>query len=249
MALEDKLEELKRGSLPEHVAIIPDGNGRWARARGLDRTAGHKQGGQAAEELIRFVARNLPIEYLTFFTFSTENWRRPEGEVSFLMNLLEDFLGEKRDELDEEGVRLRVIGRMDQLPNFVRRAVEKVCQQTAENGNLELVMALNYGGRQDILGAVNQLVERARSGELEGEVSEELFESCLQTAGLPHPDLLIRTSGELRISNFLLWQLAYTEFWITETLWPDFSPDHLIEALDDFVTRDRRYGRINKQLS
>ncbi len=248
MKLEDELGEVLADELPEHVAIIPDGNGRWAHNRGLERTKGHERGIERVEDLIEFTSNQLPIKYLTFYTFSTENWSRPDQEVDFLMTLLKDLLGEKGAELMENGVRLRVIGEIDDLPERTSRVVKSTVEMTADNEGLQLVMALNYGGRQEILDAARDLIERAARGDLTPEeFSEDLFKSHLFTAGIPDPDLLIRTSGERRLSNFLLWQLAYTEIWITNRLWPAFEPRHLLEAISDFQRRERRYGSVEKE--
>ncbi|MFP4136606.1 MAG: isoprenyl transferase [Candidatus Acetothermia bacterium] len=248
MTLEDELGEVKAGDLPEHVAVIPDGNGRWAHSRGLERTKGHKRGTRRAEDLIEFISANLPIKYLTFYTFSTENWSRPDREVEFLMTLLKDLLGEKGMKLLENDVRLRIIGEIDDLPDETSEVVKNTIDMTAENDGLQLIMALNYGARQEIIRAVRKLARRAASGELSPEeVTEDAFENHLFTAGIPDPDLLIRTSGERRVSNFMLWQLAYTEIWITNRLWPSFEPKHLLEALSDFQRRERRYGDVNSE--
>ncbi|MFP4202611.1 MAG: isoprenyl transferase [Candidatus Acetothermia bacterium] len=248
MTLEDELGEVKAGDLPEHVAVIPDGNGRWAHSRGLERTKGHKRGTRRAEDLIEFISANLPIKYLTFYTFSTENWSRPDREVEFLMTLLKDLLGEKGMKLLENDVRLRIIGEIDDLPDETSEVVKNTIDMTADNDGLQLIMALNYGARQEIIRAVRKLARRAASGELSPEeVTEDAFENHLFTAGIPDPDLLIRTSGERRVSNFMLWQLAYTEIWITNRLWPSFEPKHLLEALSDFQRRERRYGDVNSE--
>ena len=247
MKIDERLDEILKGELPEHVAVIPDGNGRWAHSRGLERTEGHREGTRRAEDLIEFVSKKLPIEYLTFYTFSTENWSRPESEVKFLMSLLKDLLGKRGRKLLKNDIRLRVIGNMDGLPNGTRRVVRRMVNKSETNSGLQLILALNYGGRQEILSAVKDLVSEALSGELTaGEISEEIFRSHLYTSDIPDPDLLIRTSGEKRISNFLLWQLAYTEIWITEEFWPSFSPEHLLDALSDFQQRERRFGRVDK---
>lgn len=248
MKLEDELQEVLAGKVPEHVAIIPDGNGRWAHNRGLERTKGHERGIERVEDLIEFISSELPIKYLTFYTFSTENWTRPEEEIEFLMTLLKDLLGEKGIKLLENDVRLRIIGEIDDLPERTAEVVKKTIDMTADNEGLQLIMALNYGGRQEILDAARDLVDRAAKGELPpDEFSEEIFRSHLFTAGIPDPDLLIRTSGERRLSNFMLWQMAYTEIWITNRFWPSFEPQHLLEALSDFQRRERRYGSVEKE--
>lgn len=247
MNLDERLEEIRAGKIPKHVAIIPDGNGRWADKRGLERKEGHKQGTDRAEDLIEFVSNQLPIKYLTFYAFSTENWSRPDEEVEFLMTLLKDLLGERGIKLLKNDIRFRVIGKVDDLPARTADVVRNTVDRTAENEGLELLMALNYGGRQEILNATRELMSRAIAGEIsEEQLSEELFHSHLFTSGVPDPDLLIRTSGERRVSNFMLWQLAYTEIWITNRLWPAFEPKHFLDALADFHRRDRRFGSVNK---
>lgn len=246
MNFEKTLEHVLENQLPEHVAIIPDGNGRWAHNRSLERTRGHERGTERAEDLIEFISEELPIKYLTFYTFSTENWSRPDEEVQFLMTLLKNLLGEKGMRLLKNDVRLRVIGKVDDLPDPTEQVVKNTMEATADNEGLQLIMALNYGGRQEILHATRELIGEASRGKLsEEDFSEELFASHLFTADVPDPDLLIRTSGERRISNFMLWQLAYTEIWITNRFWPSFEPKHLLEAIADFQRRERRYGRVS----
>ena len=248
MNLDKRLDDILEGKIPEHVAIIPDGNGRWAHNRGLERTEGHRRGTKRAEDLIEFVAESLPIKYLTFYTFSTENWSRPDSEVKFLMSLLKDLLGNRGGKLLKNDVRLRVIGNVAELPDRTAKVVEKTVEKSSDNEGLQLILALNYGGRQEILSATKQLISKVISGEISrDEVSEEVFQSHLYTSGIPDPDLLIRTSGERRISNFMLWQLAYTEIWITEAFWPSFDPQNLLEAISDFQQRERRFGRVNKR--
>ena len=247
MQIEEKIKKLNKQSLPDHVAVIPDGNGRWAKRQNLPRTQGHKKGAKAAEKLIRFVAQNLQVDYLTFFAFSTENWARPDREVDFLMELLEDFLKNNNEKLTKNDIRFKVIGDLTKVPKSIIDVINYVEQKTSGNENLQLNMALNYGGRQEILNATNRLISMAVSGELETEeIDEETFQSQLYTSGIPNPDLLIRTSGEKRLSNFLLWQVAYTEIWTSETLWPDFSPEEFTQALADYESRERRYGMIEK---
>jgi len=243
----ERLNEILEDELPRHVAIIPDGNGRWAHKRGLERTEGHKRGTERAEDLIEFIAENLPIKYLTFYTFSTENWSRPDSEVRFLMSLLKDLLGKRGSKLLKNDVRLRIIGDVDGLPERTARVVRNTMKKTSTNEGLQLILALNYGGRREILSAAKKLAARVTSGELSvEEITEEAFESSLYTSGIPDPDLLIRTSGERRISNFMLWQLAYTEIWITEEFWPSFKPENFLQAISDFQQRERRFGRVDK---
>ncbi len=240
------LEELKaRGNLPRHVAIIMDGNGRWAKARGVPRLVGHRAGRESVREAVRGCAA-LGVDVLTLFTFSTENWNRPAREVSALMTMLRRSLREEREELKANGVRLQVIGRLADLPLPVRHAIDETERYLAPCRGMLLNLALSYGGRLEIVEAVRALVGEGARGALEPEqVSEEQISSRLYTAGLPDPDLLIRTSGEMRISNFMLWQLAYTELWITDTLWPDFRRRHLFQAIADYQRRERRFGRVD----
>lgn len=227
---------------PVHVAIIMDGNGRWAQARGLPRTAGHKAGAEAVRRTIR-AAVELGVPYLTLFGFSSENWKRPKAEVGDLMGLLRFYLRSEIAELNAEGVRLRVIGERARLDRDITGLIEDAERLTAGNTRLNLTIALSYGGRQEILAAVRRLAEQAARGELSpADIDETRFEGELETAGLPDPDLLIRTSGEQRISNFLLWQMAYTELVFVDALWPDFGHAHLAGAIEDFRGRDRRFG-------
>lgn len=248
MNLDRRLDDILEGVIPTHVAIIPDGNGRWALSRGLERKEGHKQGTEMAEDLIEFISSELPIKYLTFYAFSTENWSRPDQEIDFLMTLLKDLLGERGMKLLDDDIKFRAIGNVEDLPTGTANVVRETVNRTANNEGLELIMALNYGGRQEILSATRKLISRATDGELsEEELSEELFQSYLFTPGIPDPDLLIRTSGERRVSNFMLWQLAYTEIWVTNRLWPAFKPEHFLEALADFQRRERRFGSVNEK--
>ncbi|MCC6348020.1 MAG: isoprenyl transferase [Candidatus Eisenbacteria bacterium] len=236
---------MDRGNLPRHVAIIMDGNGRWARARGVPRLMGHRAGRESVREVVRGCAA-LGIEVLTLYTFSVENWQRPPREVAALMTILRQTLKAERRELRERNVRLQVIGRVHDLPAPVREEIARTQEHLASNTGMLLNLALSYSGRAEIVDGVRRLLADARSHRLEpAKVDAELFGSYLYTAGLPDPDLLIRTSGEMRISNFLLWQLAYTELWITETLWPDFRRRHLFEAVAEYQTRDRRFGRTD----
>jgi undecaprenyl diphosphate synthase len=230
--------------LPTHVAVIMDGNGRWATGRGLPRVAGHREGVNAARGLVR-AADAVGLRFVTLYAFSTENWSRPEDEVSTLMRLLEEAIYRELPELMERNVRLRVIGRPTGVPAVVKRGIDHVVQQTSANTGLTVMMAFNYGGRDELLDAFRVLAGRVRTGELTPEeISEAHVSRALYTDGVPDPDLLIRTSGEMRISNFLLWQIAYTELWMTPTLWPDFGPGDLYRAIADFQRRDRRFGRV-----
>ena len=242
-----KLEKriLSKGSLPSHVAIIMDGNGRWAKRRGLPRIAGHRAAIKAVRDVVTGCG-NLHIDYLTLYTFSVENWKRPRREVNALMRFLGDTLKRETRELDRNNVRLRVIGRTEDLPESVVRELSRASVALEKNTGLTLVLALSYAGRVEILDAVRRIAEEIRRGELtEDKISPELFSSYLYTDGMPDPDLLIRTSGEMRVSNFLLWQIAYSELWITDTLWPDFRREHLYRAIMDYQARERRFGRIS----
>jgi len=237
------IEGVKQAGLPRHVALIMDGNGRWAKARGLSHTAGHQAGARAAERLIRFVA-DLGLENLTLFAFSTENWGRPRTEIDFLMKLLDRFIKDKLDEFLAAGVRLRISGDVGRLPEWLRRRIISAIEATALNDRLLLNVALNYGGKQEILRVCRRLVEEAIAGRVSPDkIDENLFRRFLYTYGLPDPDLVIRTSGEMRLSNFLLWQAAYAELYFTKTLWPDFSPEELLLAISSFQERERRFGR------
>lgn len=243
--LAPEVEELKRsGELPRHVAVIMDGNGRWATKRGLPRVAGHQAARRSVREVVQGCAE-LKIAYLTLYTFSTENWHRPRPEVSALMAFLRQVLIEERDELARNNVRMRVIGQIEDLPSEVRAALDAAMQYLAGNTGLELILALSYSGRRELTLGFQKLAEKIERGELKAEeIREELIEAHLATAGIPHPDLLIRTSGEQRLSNFLLWQLAYAEIYVTQTLWPDFRKKDLYKALLDYQKRNRRFGRV-----
>jgi undecaprenyl diphosphate synthase len=234
------LRQLDPARLPRHVAIIMDGNGRWARQRRLPRVAGHRAGVRAVRETVEVAAR-LGLEILTLYAFSRENWKRPSSEVGTLMALLREFLKKELNELVGNDIRLSVIGRMDDLEPAVRRDVEKALAATASNSGMELCIALSYGGRTEIVDACRSIM---RSGLKPDDLDPQMFAEHLYTAGRPDPDLLIRTSGELRVSNFLLWQIAYAEIWVTETLWPDFRRRQLFEALLEFQRRERRYGGL-----
>jgi undecaprenyl diphosphate synthase len=230
--------------LPAHVAIIMDGNGRWATQRGLPRVAGHHEGVNAARSVVR-AAGALGLGYLTLYAFSTENWRRPPSEVSTLMGLLERSIHAELPELMARDVRLRVIGRGTAAPVPVRRGIEHVVRQTASNRGLTVVMAFDYGGRAELLDAIQALGRRVQAGELSPDaITEAHVSASLHTADIPDPDLLIRTSGEMRISNFLLWQIAYTEMWVTPVLWPDFGPSDFYRAVADYQRRTRRFGTV-----
>jgi undecaprenyl diphosphate synthase len=230
---------------PEHVAIIMDGNGRWATARGLSRTEGHRKGAEAARQSVE-AAKELGIPYLTLFAFSSENWNRPADEVTDLMDLLRYYLKKETAELHKSGARILVIGDRERLPKDIIKLIENAETLTHANEKITVVLGLSYGGRQDILFAAKELARQARAGEVDIEkIDEDVFSQYLMTKGIPDPDLMIRTSGESRISNFLMWQLAYAELYFTETLWPDFSKQEMEDAVAFFNSRDRRYGGIS----
>lgn len=240
----DVPDALALDKLPAHVAVIMDGNGRWAKARNLPRLAGHQRGVEALKTIIRY-SSDIGIRYLTVYAFSTENWNRPQEEVDGLMELLVRFLRAEIEELHANRVRMKVLGDISKLPAAGRNEIENALALTAHNTGLTFNIALNYGSRDEILKGVRKLAEEVKAGSLEPEaITETMFSEALYTAGIPDPDLLIRTSGELRISNYLLWQIAYSELWFTETPWPDFTPEEMNKALMAFQDRDRRYGKI-----
>jgi len=231
-------------NVPEHVAIIMDGNGRWAKNRGLPRVAGHHSGMKTVKR-ITMAADRLGIKYLTLYAFSTENWKRPKAEVEFLMKLPQEFLSIELDELIRNNVQVRMMGYREELPDYTLAAVEEAIRRTADNTGLVLNFALNYGSRKEMLGAVRQLAAEAAEGRLDpASISEELFGARLLSGGMPDPDLLIRTSGELRISNFMMWQLAYSELWFTDVYWPEFTENHFHDAIREYQRRARRYGGL-----
>ncbi len=239
------LEQLDRRRFPQHIAIIMDGNGRWAQRRHLPRVAGHRAGVKSARAVIETCAR-LKISALTLYAFSLENWRRPQAEIDFLMRLLREYLRRELPVIHKNNIRLLVIGRPEQLPVEVQQDVERAMQQTAGNTGMKLAVALNYGGRAELVDAFNAILDGVRHNGLSAfRVDEQAIADHLYTSGLPDPDLLIRTSGEMRVSNFLLWQIAYAEIYVTDTLWPDFTRTQLLEALLDFQRRERRYGGLS----
>jgi undecaprenyl diphosphate synthase len=230
------------GGVPRHVAIIMDGNGRWAEARGLPRAAGHRQGAEAARKVLR-AAGEAGVECLTLYAFSSENWRRPETEINDLMGLLRYYIGAELNSLRKEGIRLKILGDHKAFKADVAKMVDEAVERTAGNDRMTLAIALNYGARLELVKAARTLARRAAAGEISAdEIDEASFDEALDTAGLPPLDLLIRTSGEYRLSNFLLWQAAYAELLFVETLWPDFDGDALRLALADFAGRKRRFG-------
>lgn len=237
---------MDEGRIPTHVAIIMDGNGRWAVRRGLSRAEGHRAGVRALRRVVE-ISRDLGIRYLTVYGFSTENWRRPKEEVDLLMDLLVEYLRSEVQELKEKGVRLNVIGHIEELPDRCQSSLSEALAITQENSDLVLTLALNYGGRREIVDAAKTLATNARTGSLEvSAISEELFGRLLSTGEMPDPDLIIRPSGEWRLSNFLLWQAAYSEFYMTSVLWPEFGEPELRAAVAAFGARDRRYGGLRE---
>jgi undecaprenyl diphosphate synthase len=238
------LETVRARPLPRHVAIIMDGNGRWARSRDLPRVAGHREGVKAARSTVQAAAR-LGLEYLTLFAFSSENWTRPEAEVDFLMRLLQSAVEEELPELARNNVRLRVIGETDTLGAGVRASIARAVAATGQNTGLTLLIALNYGARRELVRAIRTLAARVRQGELDPvQIDEADIAGALDTAGVPDPDLLVRTSGEYRLSNFLLWQMAYTELLVLPMLWPEFGPRDLYQAVAEYQRRSRRFGGV-----
>lgn len=234
--------------LPRHVAIIMDGNGRWAQSRSLPRVEGHRRGARSVKEVVR-AARELGLPALTLYAFSYQNWKRPADEVATLMQLLRDYVIDERPEILENGIRLVAIGDVDRLPEFVRGPLDDLIRDSAHNRAMTLCLALSYGGRESLVAATRALCERVRRGELlPGDVTEERITETLQTNGLPQLDLLVRTSGEERLSNFLLWESAYAELYFTDTFWPDFGRDELIRALESYRGRERRFGLTREQI-
>lgn len=232
--------------LPLHLAIIMDGNSRWARKRGLPKVMGHRAGAEALRGVVRYCAE-IGVPYLTAYTFSTENWKRPREEVENLMGLLVEYLYKEIDELNANGVRIRSLGRLDALPPDACEALRQAEGKTAGNTRLNLNLALNYGGRMEILDAVRKLALESKEGKLDPlAIDEQVFADHLYTAGMPDPDLLIRPAGEYRLSNFLLWQIAYSELWVTPVLWPDFKREHIRQAIADYQGRERRFGGRNE---
>ncbi len=240
----DQLSSEARASLPRHVAIIMDGNGRWAKQRGLPRVDGHRQGAESARAVVR-AAGELGIRYLTLYAFSVENWNRPKDEVDALMKYLAYYLKTETGELKKNNVKLEVIGQLDRLPRNVRMQLEKTLRALAKNDGLTLIMALSYSGRTEIVEAVRDIAREVRAGGLEpAAINEQVIARHLWTRDIPDPDVLIRTSGEMRVSNFLLWQISYAELVITPTLWPDFRKPQFYAALEEYARRHRRFGGI-----
>ncbi|MDI6605952.1 MAG: isoprenyl transferase [Candidatus Omnitrophota bacterium] len=235
---------LDKNNIPKHVAIIMDGNGRWAKERGLPRTAGHREGAERVKEIIR-IAAELGVKVLTFFAFSTENWNRPKSEIRVLMRYLDNFLGGQIGELNKKNIRLKVIGRGDPIPQGLQKKIKQAEEKTRNNTRMTVVLALNYGARQEIADAAKGLAEDILNGRVKTkEVDDEFFSRYLYTAGLPDPDLLIRTSGQMRISNFLLWQISYAELYFPEKYWPSFRKNDFQEAIEEYQRRERRFGGV-----
>jgi len=242
---EDLLEKIDFGRLPRHVAVIMDGNGRWAKARNLPRVEGHRSGIASVRDIVETAAR-LELQVLTLYAFSVENWKRPRYEVATLMMLLKEYIQKELTTLMENDIRFVPIGRIDGLDTSVQRELDRAVEATANNKGLRFQIALNYGGRAEIVDTVNRIVRALREKSVDDfAIDEDFFSSYLYTANVPDPDLLIRTSGELRVSNFLLWQIAYAEIHVTKVLWPDFRRRNLYEAIVDFQTRERRYGGVS----
>ena len=242
------IEKLDPNRIPAHIALIMDGNGRWAKARGLDRSEGHKEGVEAIRRVVE-AASASSVKYLTLYAFSTENWRRPVDEVSGLMDLMVYALTRETADLKKNGVRIVAIGNVERLPDNVRKILQKCILETAEGRRLTLVIALSYSSRWELTDAVRKISNDVEAGILrKDDISEETISNYLTTRDLPDPDLLIRTGGEQRISNFLLWQSAYTEFYFTETYWPDFNDEELYKAIVDYQKRERRFGKISEQI-
>ncbi len=233
------------GLLPQHLAVILDGNGRWAQRHGLSRVEGHRAGVEAVRTLVRSCSQ-LRIPALTLYAFSAQNWQRPTGEVMALMRLLHDYTCKERSEILDNGIRFNCVGDLDSLPSIVRKALDDLMDASADNEGMVLSLAVSYGGREELIGAARSLAARAVAGEIDpSQIDEDLLNEALWTRGLPPDvDLVIRTGGELRLSNFLLWQIAYAELWFTDDFWPDFNHEHLEQALRDFGARARRFGRV-----
>ncbi len=245
MSYKQKLDPQK---IPRHVAIIMDGNGRWAKLRNKDRIFGHREGVNSVKAVVE-AAVEIGIEYLTIYAFSSENWQRPRDEVQALMRLLMQGISDELDNINKQNVRLKVIGQLDRLEPEVYKSVVDAVEATEKNTGLTLVIALSYGGREEILDATRQIAQKVKNGELSvDDINKQVFEQHLYTAGIPDPDLMIRTSGEQRISNFLLWQLSYTELYFTKTLWPDFRKEQFFEAIYNYQQRERRFGKTSEQL-
>ncbi len=242
-------KELKKsGEIPKHIAIIMDGNGRWAKKRGLPRVAGHKKGVDVVRDIVEACAQ-IGVDYLTLYTFSTENWKRPKDEVSTLMRLLLNSLKERLNELNENDIKLNCIGDMHSLPRDVQRQLKEDIERTKNNKRMTLNLALSYSGRWELVEAIKSISKKVLENKIDpDEIDENLIKQYLTTKDMPDPDLLIRTSGEFRVSNFLLWQIAYTEFVILDVLWPDFTREHLYNSVIEYRKRERRFGKVSEQI-
>ena len=241
-------DKINSAQLPKHVAIIMDGNGRWAKSRGEERTFGHKNAIKAVRDVVN-ACNEIHIPYLTLYTFSSENWKRPNDEVNTLMSLISETLLLEAEEIFSKGLRLHVIGDIEKLPELVRAQMQQLVNITKDNTRGNLILALSYGSQSEILNAVKKISSKVKSGELnEDEITEEVFENHLYTKDLPPVDLLIRTSGEVRISNFLLWQIAYAELQFLDILWPDFGKENFFQCVYDFQNKERRFGKTSEQL-
>lgn len=247
---DEKLQEnlKKSGEIPRHIAIIMDGNGRWARKKGLPRVAGHKRGVDTVRDIVEACAQ-IGVKYLTLYTFSIENWKRPKDEVSTLMHLLLKSLKDRADELNNNDIKLTTIGDISTLPKVVQQRLFEDMERTKNNKRMTLNLALSYSGRWELINAIKNIAHLVEQGKIKpDDIDEKVLADALTTKDIPDPDLLIRTSGEFRVSNFLLWQIAYTEFFITDVYWPDFTRKHLYEAIKNFQGRERRFGKISEQI-
>jgi len=239
---------IRRDAIPRHVAIIMDGNGRWAERRGLSRNEGHRAGLESVREVVR-AAHELGVQVLTLYAFSSENWSRPRAEVEELMRLLDHYIDVELEEVMRNGIRVRAMGQLDRVPPLTRRKLEDAIRRTRDNGEMQLVFALSYGGRQEIVDATRRILRDCEQGKLAADhLDEKTFAEYLYEPDLRDPDLLIRTGGESRVSNFLLWQIAYTELYVTELMWPDFRKSHLVDALIEYQSRERRFGLTGAQV-
>lgn len=239
-----RMAKIDASNLPQHIAIIMDGNGRWAKKRRLPRSAGHRAGAETLKNIVDF-CRKIGIRYLTVYAFSTENWKRPKDEVDTLMQLLREYLRRIREEIDGTNVKVRVLGDISVLPSDIQNEIIEVERKSSSKNGLNFNIAINYGGRREIITAVKRIIKETEEGLVDAvNIDEELFSARLYTSGMPDPDLLIRPSGEKRISNFLLWQMAYSEFWFSNIYWPDFKERHLLKAIAEYQKRDRRFGGI-----
>jgi len=245
----DYLKQIDPTNIPKHIAVIMDGNGRWAQQQGHERLYGHNYGVESVREVLK-AAKELKVNYLTLYAFSTENWNRPKEEVEGLMDLLIRTIAGEVDELNSKGIRLLTIGDTEGLPEGCRNELKKAIEITSHNTDTSLILALNYSARWEIINATKNIAQRIKNGEIDLDaIDDKMFDDALTTAGIPDPELLIRTSGENRVSNFLLWQIAYSEFYFTDVLWPDFKKEDLYKAVLDYQSRERRFGLVSAQIS